>query len=118
VTASLGLLLLPSGQGSGNSMMVFMIQMVAIVGIVYFLMIRPKVQQEKQHKQRLSQIKRGDEIVTAGGIVAEVVHIKDDQLTIKSGESRLVVLRDRVSEVRTAKTAEAKSIKPADTPSS
>ncbi len=80
-------------------MFVFMFQMVAIIAIFYFLIIRPRSQQEKRHKERLQQIKRGDEIVTAGGIVGSVIHVKDDQLTIKSGESRLIVQRDRVTDI-------------------
>jgi preprotein translocase subunit YajC len=38
--------------------------------------------------------------VTVGGLVGEVVHVKDDRLTIRTGESRVVVQRDRVAEVR------------------
>ncbi len=80
-------------------MFVFMFQMVAIIAIFYFLIIRPRSQQEKRHKERLQQIKRGDEIVTTGGIVGSVIHVKDDRLTIKSGESRLIIQRDRVTDI-------------------
>jgi len=80
-------------------MSIFLIQMVAIVAIFYFLIIRPKVQQEKKHKERLSQVKPKDRIVTVGGILGEVVHIKDDQVTIRSGESKLVILRDRIADI-------------------
>jgi len=80
-------------------MTIFFLQMLAFIAIIYFLMIRPKIQQEKKHKARLAAIKRGDQIVTAGGIVAEVIHIKDDRLTVKSGESRIVVQRDRVADI-------------------
>ena len=90
----------PAGGSPGGGMAIFLFQMLAILGIFYFLIIRPKVQQEKKHRERLQQIKRGDEIVTAGGIVGEVVHVKDDKLTLKSGESRLVVQRERVADVR------------------
>lgn len=88
----------PSGQGGGG-LTIFFIQMLAIVAIFYFLVIRPKVQQEKKHKERLSQIKTKDRIVTVGGIVGEVVHIKDDQVTVRSGESKLIVLRDRIADI-------------------
>lgn len=90
----------PAGGGGGGGMSIFLFQMLAIVAIFYFLIIRPKVQQEKRHRERLEQIKRGDEIVTAGGIIGEVVHIKDSQITVKSGESRFVVQRERIAEVR------------------
>jgi len=81
-------------------MSIVFIQMIVIVAIFYFLIIRPKMQQEKKHRARLETIKSRDEIVTAGGIIGEVVHVKDDQLTVKSGESRLIIQRDRVAVVR------------------
>ena len=89
----------PSGKSGGGGMTIFLVQMLAIVAIFYFLIIRPKTQQEKKHRERLEQIRKGDEVVTAGGIVGEVVHLKDDKVTIKSGESRLVVQRGRIAEV-------------------
>ncbi len=89
----------PSGQGGSGGLSIFFIQMLAIVAIFYFLIIRPKVQQEKKHKERLSQIKTKDRVVTVGGIIGEVVHIKDDQVTIRSGESKFVVLRDRIADI-------------------
>jgi preprotein translocase subunit YajC len=95
------------GQADGRVMGAFVVQMVLIVGIVYFLLIRPKVQQEKKHKERLAQLKTRDEILTVGGILGEVIHIKDDRITIKSGESRLVIQRDRVAEIRTVSPTEA-----------
>ncbi len=90
----------PSGGSGGGGMAIFLFQMLAILAIFYFLIIRPKVQQEKKHRERLSQVKRGDEVVTAGGIVGEVVHVKESKVTVKSGESRLVVQLDRIAEVR------------------
>jgi preprotein translocase subunit YajC len=94
------LLFAPSGTAPGRGLWIFLFQMGAFIAIIYFLMIRPKVQQEKRHRERLSQIKKGDEVVTAGGIVGEVVHMKDDRITIKTGEARVVVMRDRVADVR------------------
>jgi len=96
----------PSGQAGGRGLGIFLFQMAAFIAIIYFLLIRPKVQQEKRHREQIAQVKRGDEIVTAGGIVGEVVHIKDDRLTVKTGESRVVVQRDRIAEVRPAGAGE------------
>ena len=91
----------------------FLFQMIAIFGIIYFLLIRPQQKTRKQHDQRLRELKRGDQVVTAGGLVAEVMHIKEslkdgqpvktmeDLVTIKSGESRLVVERGRIARVTT-----------------
>ncbi len=87
---------------------IFLLQMVGILAIFYFLIIRPKIRQERQHRERIERVKRGDQIATAGGIVGEVVHVKDNRLTVKSGESRLVIQRERVAEVVTPGETEEK----------
>ncbi|WP_053334286.1 preprotein translocase subunit YajC [Gemmatimonas phototrophica] len=81
----------------------------AIFAIFYFVLIRPQQKQRKSHEERVKTLKKGDEIVTAGGIVGEVLHIasqgKDgaatlaDRITIKSGESKLIVERGRIAAV-------------------
>ena len=95
----------------GSTLLPFLIQIVAIFAIFYFLLIRPQQRQRRQHEEALRNIKRGDEIVTAGGIVGEIVHIKeavvdgaprktmDDRVTIRSGESKLVIERGRIAKV-------------------
>jgi preprotein translocase subunit YajC len=93
----------PSGQSGSGGLTIFFFQMAAIVAIFYFLIIRPKVQQEKKHRERLGQLKKNDTVVTVGGILGEVVHLKEDQVTIKTGESRIVVQRDRIAEILTDK---------------
>jgi preprotein translocase subunit YajC len=90
-----------SGQQSGGAISVFILQIAAFIAIFYFILIRPQRQQAKKHEAMLKQVKRGDEIVTAGGIVGEVVHVKDNRLTIKSGEAKLVIERDRIAKVLT-----------------
>jgi len=96
--------------GGGSSLTPFLVQFVLIVAIIYFIMVRPQQKQRKKHEESLKALKRGDEIVTAGGIVGEVVHIKestaggganrlDDRVTIKSGESRLIIERGRIARV-------------------
>ena len=88
----------------------------ALIAIFYFILIRPQQKQRKSHEALIRTIKRGDEIVTSGGIIGEVVHVggtmKDgvadaslsDRITIKSGESRLIVERGRIARVIAAPT--------------
>ena len=87
-------------------MAIFLLQLLAFVAIFWFLLIRPQRQQTKKHEQLLKTLKKGDEIVTAGGIVGEIVHVKDDRLTIRSGEAKLVVERERVTKILTVKPVE------------
>ena len=114
------LLLQASGGAPGGQSPLFQlgIQFALILAIFYFLMIRPQQKQRKQHEEALRNLKKGDEIVTAGGIVGQVLHIRegvkdgtaqramDDQITIKSGESRLVVERGRIARIITSARGE------------
>jgi preprotein translocase subunit YajC len=92
-----------SGQQGSGAITVFVLQIAAFIAIFYFILIRPQRQQQKRHDEMLKQVKRGDEIVTSGGVVGEVVHVKDDLVTIKSGESRLVVERRAIAKITTAR---------------
>ena len=91
----------PPARGPGGGF--FLMQMALIFVIIYFLMIRPKVKQERKHRESVSQLKKGDEVVTAGGIIGEIVHLKDDRVTIKSGESRFIVMRERIADIPSAR---------------
>ena len=111
-TGLLPMLLALQFGGGGGSLTPFLVQLAAIFGIFYFLLIRPQQQQRKKHEEALKAIKRGDQVVTAGGIVGEVIHVKEtasaegvtarpleDHITIKSAESRLVVERGRIARI-------------------
>jgi preprotein translocase subunit YajC len=112
--------LLQAAPGGGGSLMPFLVQFILIIAIIYFVMIRPQQKQRQRHEAALRALKRGDEVVTAGGIVGEVIHIKetpkegtskglDDRVTIKSGESRLIVERGRIARIVGGTSAPASS---------
>jgi preprotein translocase subunit YajC len=82
----------------------------AIFAIFYFILIRPQATQRKKHDELVRDLKKGDEIVTNGGLVGEVVFIKekggedksggmDDRVTIKSGETRVIIERGRIAKI-------------------
>ena len=109
---SLALLALQAGGGGFGSMTPFLVQVTLILGIFYFFMIRPQAAAKKKHEEALRSIKRGDQVVTTGGIVGEVIHIREiatgegatarpmeDHITIKSAESRLVVERGKIARI-------------------
>lgn len=101
----------------GSSFMPLLFQFGLIFLIFYFLIIRPQQKQRKRHEEALRTLKRGDRIVTNGGLVGEVVHIREgskegkpeptmeDEVTVKSGESRLIVERGRIAKIVTATPA-------------
>ena len=107
--------------GGAGSMLPLVFQFAAIFAIFYFIMIRPQQKQRKEHEERLRNLKRGDEIVTTGGIVGKIAHIKeapkddaaarslDDHITITSGETRLIIERGKIAKVLTAAPAKSGS---------
>lgn len=54
------------------------IPLILIFGIMYFLLIRPQQKKMKEHQAMVSGLRRGDQVVTQGGIVGKVVKVKDD----------------------------------------
>lgn len=97
--ASLALLLMVPRDG-GNATFVFMIQMVAIFAIFYFLLIRPQRREQRRHQSMVNALKKGDEVVTAGGVIGTVVFADQDRVTIRTAEStRLVVEKARIAKV-------------------
>ncbi|MGD9918363.1 MAG: preprotein translocase subunit YajC [Paenirhodobacter sp.] len=51
---------------------------VLIFAIMYFLMIRPQQKKAKEHKLMVEQLRRGDQVITQGGIIGKVSHVKED----------------------------------------
>jgi len=98
----------PSGQAGTQPLFVLVIQFAAIGGILYFLLIRPQRQQQKKHQELLASLQKGDQVVTSGGIIGEVIFLKDTEVTIKSAESRLLVARSNITAVLNRDEAEAK----------
>jgi preprotein translocase subunit YajC len=86
-------------QDGSNPLPMLLFQFGAIILIFYFLLIRPQSQARKKHTNLLAQLKKGDDITTAGGIIGKVKDIKDDRITIESGSATLVVERARIVRV-------------------
>ena len=84
----------------GNASMIFMVQMAVIFAIFYFLLIRPQTKERARHETMLAGLKKGDEVVTNGGIIGKVVHVEENRLTIKTGDNtKLTVDRGRIATV-------------------
>jgi preprotein translocase subunit YajC len=90
----------PSGT---RSMLPFLIQFGAIIAIFWFLLIRPQRRMAQKHREVLAALKKGDEVMTEGGIIGSVVHITEDRVTVKTAEStRVVVARAKIARVLNA----------------
>ena len=94
-------------QSSTNSITVLVLQMAAIALVFYFLILRPSGQARKKHAQLLANLKKGDEIMTSGGLLGRVKDIKEVEtegmkevrVTVETGTSTVVVERSRIVRV-------------------
>jgi len=98
-------ILLAAPPNSGSPGLIIAIQVAAFAAIFYFLLIRPQQQMRKKHETMLSAMKKGDEVMTEGGIIGEVIYLKDDRVTLRTAENtRIVVARAKVARVLTSDT--------------
>jgi preprotein translocase subunit YajC len=57
--------------------------MVLFVGIFYFLILRPQQQQRKKHEEFIKNLKKGDKVITTGGIIGEIKNIEEKTVSLK-----------------------------------
>ena len=74
----------PGGMGLST-----IIMLVVMLGVFYFLMIRPENKRKKEAEQMRSDVKVGDEVVTIGGICGKVVHIKEDKFVMETSADQV-----------------------------
>ena len=65
------------------------VMMVAMLGIFYFMLIRPENKRKKEAEQMRSNVRTGDKIVTIGGIVGTVVNVKENRIVIETGADQV-----------------------------
>jgi preprotein translocase subunit YajC len=72
-----------------------------IIGIMYFLMIRPQQKRLKEHQAMVAALRRGDTVVTSGGIIGKETKVEDQELQVEIAEGvKIKILRSTISEVR------------------
>ena len=94
---------LPFGLGgdSGNMIVQFM-PLILIIVIMYFLVLRPQQQRVKRHQEMVKALRRGDNVVTNGGLVGKVTKVVDEeQVEVEIADGvRVRQMRSMISEVR------------------
>ena len=86
----------------GTDMIVSLLPFIAIFVIMYFLILRPQQKRAKQHQDMVKNVRRGDNVVTSGGLIGKVTKVvDDDQLEVEIADGvRVRQLKSMVSEVR------------------
>jgi|CEGD01.1.fsa_nt_gi preprotein translocase subunit YajC len=97
-----------AGGGDPMASVMQFLPLILIFGVFYMLMIRPQQKRMKEHKAKLASIRRGDRVMTGGGLIATVAKVADDELIIDLAEGvRVKVVRSTIADVM-AKTDPAK----------
>jgi preprotein translocase subunit YajC len=88
--------------GDSSSMVTSLLPLILIVVIMYFLVLRPQQQKVKQHQSMVKALRRGDTVVTNGGLVGKVTKVvDDDQIEVEISDGvRVRQMRSMVSDVR------------------
>jgi preprotein translocase subunit YajC len=74
-----------SSGGQGGSMMTFL-PLILLFAVFYFLLIRPQQKRAKQHKTFMESLKKGDTVVTSGGLYGKITGITDETITLEIAE--------------------------------
>src|SRR5690554_435962 len=68
----------------GNALM-GMLPIILMFVILYFLMIRPQMKRQKEHRNMVANLAKGDEVITAGGIVGKITEVKENYVHVEIG---------------------------------
>jgi len=88
--------------GGGGDALTSFLPIILIFVIFYFLLIRPQQKKMKAHRQMLGEVKRGDRVLTGGGILGTVTKVKEesDEVTVEIADGvRVDILRGTISDV-------------------
>ena len=74
-------------EGQSADLISSLLPLVALFGIFYFLIIRPQQKQAKNHKAMIADLKKGDNIVSNGGLMLEIVKVEEEYLLVKNHDN-------------------------------
>ena len=84
----------------GGDFFVSLLPLILIFVVFYFLLIRPQQQKVKAHRAMIENLKRGDQVVTGGGIIGKITRVEDAQLTVEiANEVQVKVARGTISDL-------------------
>ena len=82
----------PAGGALGGDMS-FIVMMILMFVVLYFFMIRPQMKRQKEMRQMVDALQKGDEVVTAGGVVGKITKLSDAYLSIEIAPSTEIVVQ-------------------------
>ena len=85
----------------GGSIMEFLFPLVMVFAIMYFMILRPQQKRQREHKAMLEAVRRGDTVVTSGGLIGKVAKVSEDELEIDlTKDTRVTLVKSMIISVR------------------
>jgi preprotein translocase subunit YajC len=99
------------GQGGGvTGLFASMLPIVAMIAILWFLLIRPQQKEQQKHREMVKNLKKGDEVVTVGGVYGRIMSLDAEKVSLKIAENvKIDVERSKVVRVVTPRIEEVES---------
>jgi preprotein translocase subunit YajC len=85
--------------GGTESTLITLAPLVLMFVVLYFIMIRPQMKRQKEHKAMIEALAKGDEVVTSGGLLGKVSKLGESYISIEAGNSELMVQRTAIVQV-------------------
>ena len=89
-----------AGGAGGAAAITQFIPLILIFVIMYFLILRPQQKRKKEQRNMIAELKRGDQVVTQGGIIGKITDVKDDEVTVEIAQGvKIRVVRATIAQV-------------------
>jgi preprotein translocase subunit YajC len=96
-TSTMETMLLAQAQPQGGSAFLAWLPLIVIFFLFWVMIIAPQRKQARAHQEMVAGLQKGDQVVTMGGLIGEILAVKDDQVQLKTGNSTVVVERARIA---------------------
>lgn len=89
-----------AGGAGGAGAIAQFVPLLLIFVIMYFLILRPQQKRMKEQRNMIAELKRGDQVVTQGGIIGKITDVKDDEVTVEIAQGvKIRVVRATIAQV-------------------
>ena len=101
-----------SGGGGAAGFMASLLPIAAMIAIIWFLLIRPQQKEQQRHREMVKNLKKGDEVVTAGGLYGRIMALDGEKVSLKVADAvKIDVERSKVVRVLTPHVEEVEASK-------
>jgi preprotein translocase subunit YajC len=82
-----------AGQAAATSGLAGLLPSILMIGVLYFLMIRPQMKRAKEHKSMVDALSKGDEVITGGGIAGKIMEVGDNFVQVEIAANTVITVQ-------------------------